>query len=79
MKTLTIRTTIGANRQLTIPLPEDVQPGPAEVVVILNPLAEQLDLKARGWTESEVAETQARLRSFEVDWEAPGMVAYDAL
>ena len=79
MKTLTIRTTIGANRQLTIPLPEDVQPGLAEVVVILNPLAEQLDLKARGWTESEVAETQARLRSFEVDWEAPGMEAYDAL
>ncbi len=79
MKTLTIRTTIGANRQLTIPLPEDVQPGPAEVVVILNPLAEQFDLIARGWTESEVTETQARLRSFEVDWEAPGMEAYDAL
>ena len=79
MKTLTIRTTIGANRQLTIPLPEDVRPGPTEVVVILHPLAENLDLKARGWTESDAAETRARLKSFEADWEAPGMEAYDAL
>jgi hypothetical protein len=79
MKTLTMRTTIGASRQLTISLPDDVQPGPAEVVVILNPLAEGLNLKARGWTEAEAAETRARLKSFEADWEAPGMEAYDAL
>lgn len=79
MKTLTIRTTIGANRQLTIPLPEDFPPGPTEVVVILNPLAEHLDLKARGWTESDAAETRARLKSFETDWKALGMEAYDAL
>jgi hypothetical protein len=43
---------------LTIPLPEDVLPGPAEVVVILNPLAENLDLKTRGWTERDAAETR---------------------
>ena len=79
MKTLTIRTTIGADRQLTLPLPEDVQPGPAEVVVILNPLGEGLDLKTLGWTEGEAVETRARLRSFETDWEAVGMEAYDAL
>ena len=79
MKTLTIRMTIGANRQLTIPLPEDVLSGPAEVVVILNPLAEGVDLKARGWTEREATETQARLKSFEADWEVPGMEAYDVL
>jgi hypothetical protein len=79
MKTLTMRTTIGASRQLTISLPDDVQLGPAEVVVILNPLAEGLNLKARGRTEAEAAETRARLKSFEADWEAPGMEAYDAL
>jgi hypothetical protein len=74
-----MRTTIGASRQLTISLPDDVQLGPAEVVVILNPLAEGLDLKARRWTEAEAAEMRARLKSFEADWEAPGMEAYDAL
>lgn len=77
MKTLTIRTTIDANRQLTIPLPDDVQPGPAEVVVILNSLAEGVQLKARGWTETEAAGTRARLKSFKADWEAAGMEAYD--
>ena len=53
--------------------------GPAEVVVILNPLAEGVDLKTRGWTEREATETHARLKSFEADWEAPGMEAYDVL
>jgi len=79
MKTLTIGMTIGANRQLTIPLPEDVLSGSAEVVVILNPLAEGVDLKARGWTEREATETQARLNPFEADWEVLGMEAYDVL
>lgn len=37
MKTLTIRTTIGTNRELTIPLPDDGKPDPAEGVVILTP------------------------------------------
>lgn len=78
MKTLTVRTTIGADRQLTIPLPDDVSPGPAEVVVIVHPLQGE-DLRSRGWTAVEAAETRARLKSFEADWEAPGMEAYDVL
>lgn len=31
------------------------------------------------WTEQEALETYFRLRSFEDDWDAPGMEAYDAL
>lgn len=79
MKTLTVRTTIGRDRQLTIRLPDDVAPGPAEVVVVVNPVPPGVDLVARGWTEAEAADTRARLKSFEADWEAPGMEAYDAL
>lgn len=79
MRTLTVQTTIGEDRQLTIPLPEDVAPGPTEVVVILNPIARGVDLTARGWTDAEAADTRARLKSFEGDWEAPGMEAYDAI
>jgi hypothetical protein len=78
MKTLTVRTTIGADRQLTISLPEDVAPGPAEVVVVVNPVG-PVDLAARGWTQAEAADVRARLRSFEADWDAPGMDAYDAI
>jgi hypothetical protein len=79
MKTVTVRTTIGVDRKLTIALPEDVTPGPAEVVVVVNPVVPAVDLAARGWTEEEAAETRARLKSFESDWEAPGMDAYDAI
>lgn len=79
MKTLTVRTTIGADRQLTISLPEDVALGPAEVVVVVNPVGPAVDLAGRGWTQAEAADARARLKSFEADWEAPGMDAYDAL
>jgi len=79
MKTVTVRTTIGPDRELTICLPDDVKPGPAEVVVVVNPVPAGVDLVARGWTEQEAADTRARLKSFEADWEAPGMEAYDAL
>lgn len=79
MKTVTVRTTIGANRELTTRLPDDVTPGPAEVVVVVNPIPQGVDLIARGWTEAEATDTRARLKSFEADWEAPGMEAYDAL
>lgn len=32
-----------------------------------------------GWTEAEALETRMRLKSFEEDWNAPGMEAYDRL
>ncbi|HXQ24452.1 MAG TPA: hypothetical protein VN812_22405 [Candidatus Acidoferrales bacterium] len=78
MKTVSVRITIGEDRQLTIALPDDVAPGPADVVVIVNPV-QSVDLAAHGWTQAEAADTRARLKSFDADWEAPGMDAYDAL
>ena len=35
MKTITCKVVIPTNRQLQIPVPEDVPPGPAEVVVVI--------------------------------------------
>jgi len=32
-----------------------------------------------GWSETEASETRGRFRSFEEDWEAPGMEAYDEM
>jgi len=37
MKTLTCKVVIQSDRQLPIPVPEDVPPGPAEVVVVIVP------------------------------------------
>lgn len=36
-------------------------------------------LQDLGWTQAEVIETRMRLKSFEEDWEFPGMEAYDEL
>ena len=36
-------------------------------------------IDALGWTPAEALETHLRLRTFEEDWDAPGMEAYDDL
>lgn len=79
MQAIKIKTTIGPDRKLSILLPDDVSAGPAEVMVILNPLSGGVDLPAKGWTTGQAAETRSRLKSFEEDWNTPGMEAYDAL
>jgi len=38
-----------------------------------------LQLADLNWTREEAIETRLRLRSFEEDWDAPGMDAYDRL
>jgi len=32
-----------------------------------------------GWSEEEASQVRASLQSFEEDWDAPGMDAYDEL
>jgi hypothetical protein len=52
----------------------------AEVIVTFIPLEDQrVDLRARGFTEELAAELRQRLLTFEEDWNAPGMEAYDKL
>ena len=41
------------------------------------PQARPLRLSDLGWSSSDALETRVRLRSFEDDWAAPGMDAYD--
>ena len=36
-------------------------------------------LQDLGWTQTEALEIRMRLKSFEEDWEFPGMQAYDEL
>lgn len=41
------------------------------------PQAGPLRLSDLGWSGAEAQDTRIRLRSFEDDWEAPGMDVYD--
>lgn len=52
----------------------------AEVIVtFIPPEAKGVDPRARGLTVEQVIELRQRLLTFEEDWNAPGMEAYDEL
>ena len=52
----------------------------AEVIVTFIPLEDRwVDLRARGFSTEVAAELRQRLLTFEEDWDAPGMEAYDKL
>ena len=80
MKTWTVKTIIGPDHQVTFKVPIEVPVGPVEMVLVVQPSSEErASLKDRGWTEAQAMETRERLKSFDADWNAPGMDAYDAL
>jgi len=79
MKTWTIKTVVGPDHQVEFRVPDEIPTGPVEMVVVVQPESEGTSLKDRGWTEAGAAETRARLKSFDTDWNASGMEVYDAL
>jgi hypothetical protein len=51
-----------------------------DTAVTVSPAAPDRRLIAElAWTPDQVIETRMRLRTFEEDWDAPGMEAYDDL
>ena len=44
-----------------------------------GPITKERSIQDLGWTEAEAQEVRASLQSFEEDWNAPGMDAYDEL
>ncbi len=53
MKTVVYKVVIPADRQLCLPVPEDIPPGPAEVVLIIAPQAPgKKDMTAGDWLRS---------------------------
>ena len=79
MKTWTVKTVVGPDHQVAFQVPGDIPEGPVEIVVVVQPVVEVISLKNRNWTAAQAAETRARLKSFEEDWNAPGMEGYDAI
>jgi len=50
-----------------------------DAVITVREETNQLRIDDLGWSRDETLETLMRLRSFEEDWEAPGMEDYDEL
>ncbi|OGC03047.1 hypothetical protein A2V82_06035 [candidate division KSB1 bacterium RBG_16_48_16] len=74
---------IDNKRKVVVDLPADTPLGKAEIMIIIQPLADkgdrrgEIDLAAKGITPEQAAEMRNRVLSFEEDWNAPGMEIYD--
>jgi hypothetical protein len=85
MEALKLSIDVDEKRQVVVNLPQSIPVGKAEVTVIIHPLKNgrekrgNIDLASRGITPAMAAEMRNRLISFEEDWNAPGMEAYDEL
>ncbi len=51
----------------------------AEVIVTFIPDGQGIKLAERGFSPEQIIELRERLATFEEDWNAPGMEAYDNL
>jgi hypothetical protein len=51
----------------------------AEVIVTFIPNSQSTKLAERGFSPEQIIELRERLATFEEDWNAPGMEAYDNL
>ena len=85
METLKVYADIDEARKVMIDLPSDIPVGKAEILIIVQPMSSDngkkgvVDLAERGITPQQAADMRNRVISFEEDWNAPGMEAYDEL
>ena len=84
MQTVTFQVAIPNDRRISLDLPVDIEPGPAEIVVMVRPQARdgvqsQLTIADLGWTTNKAAAVQAKLASFVEDWDGPRLDVYNEL
>ncbi len=84
MQTITFYIQIPSTRTIHLDLPASIPPGPAKLLLVVQPesgLAEQkaLTIEDLGWTEAKAAEVRGQLASFIEDWDDPRMDIYNDL
>lgn len=89
MQAITFRVQIPSTRSLTFDLPATIPPGPAEVLLVVQPESSEgssgaspspsssLTIDDLGWTEAKAAEVRTHLASFVEDWDDPRMDIYN--
>ena len=72
-----LKTVKGHYRQGEFELYEKPQVEECDILVTFIENGELIDLKSRGITKEDAQDLRYRLRTFEDDWNAPGMEIYD--
>ena len=84
MQTITFKVAIPKDRRISLDLPADVAPGPAEILVVVRPQTQtvahsQLTIADLGWSPTKAAAVRAKLASFIEDWDDPRLDVYNEL
>jgi hypothetical protein len=86
MQAISYRTSIPQNRRLRLTLPPEITPGPAEILVVIQPeiqpqiaSSRPLTFEDLGWSQVKAAVVREQLASFVEDWDDPRMDVYNAL
>lgn len=86
MQAISFRMSIPQNRRLHLTLPSGVAPGPAEILVVIQPGVQSESASSRpltiddlGWPQSQAAVVREQLASFVEDWDDPRMDVYNEL
>lgn len=76
-KSWLIKTVVGPDHLVKFKVPDEIPEGPVEMFVVVQPMVGSKSIEDLKWTEEQAAEIRARLKSFDTDWNAPGMESYD--
>jgi hypothetical protein len=79
MQTLNLKIAIPHDHWISLELPKEIPPGPAEILVIIQPQASPLTIADLGWSPEKAAAVRAQLASFVEDWDDPRMDVYNGL
>jgi len=84
MQTVTFKVAIPKDRRISLDLPIDIAPGPAEILVVVQPQTQTvtqgaLTIADLGWSPAKAATTRGRLASFVEDWDDPRLDIYNEL
>ena len=86
MQAISFRLSIPESRRLRLTLPSDVTPGPAEILVVIQPASQPQAASSRpltiddlGWSQAKAAVVREQLASFVEDWDDPRLDVYNAL
>jgi hypothetical protein len=86
MQAISLRTSIPKNRRLRLTLPPEITPGPAEILVVIQPTVQPQMASSRpltiddlGWSQAKAAVVREQLASFVEDWDDPRLDVYNVL
>ncbi len=84
MQTITFQVAIPKDRRISLDLPVDIAPGPAEILVVVQPQTQaavpgRLTIADLGWSPTKAAAVRAKLASFIEDWDDPRLDVYNGL